>query len=96
VIATVFLPFPASQTPISNENGIASNPVHRIAAVAKVVPDEEAVEMPISHGFRITTELRFTFTIAGVGESPAFPAVEILRIASQVALNGHLSSLRTT
>jgi hypothetical protein len=76
---------------ISNENRIASNPVHRIAAVAKVVPDEEAVEMPISHG--ITIELRFTFTIAGVGESPAFPAVEILRIASQVALNSHLSSL---
>jgi hypothetical protein len=65
-----------------------------------VVPDEEAVEMPISHGFRITTELRFPFTIAGVGESPAFaaveilridlPAVAILRITSQVTLNGHV------
>jgi hypothetical protein len=64
-----------AKTPISNENGITSNPLHRTAAVAKVVPDEEAVEMPISHGFRITTELRFPFTNAGVGELPAFPSL---------------------
>jgi hypothetical protein len=29
-----------AKTPISNENGIASNPLHHFAAVAKVVPDE--------------------------------------------------------